>query len=162
MGQLADQSLIPATEHLDAVAITEAAVRWCRAPDRVDIYCPDRPANLNGDGHMMQIVLSNLLDNACKYGYPPDRISVALESWLQNGSPGWRWRFSNSISPGEALEANRLFEKYYRGTHARRQSGSGLGLFLVKGLIDLMQGTITYELKEERMTFEIWIPSLEQ
>ena len=108
---------------------------------------------------MLQIVLSNLLDNACKYGQPPKRISLELTPWLLNERPGWRWRISNSINPGDAPEANRLFEKYYRSPQARRQSGSGLGLFLVKGLVDLMQGTITYELKDERVTFEIWLPS---
>ena len=108
---------------------------------------------------MLQIVLSNLLDNACKYGQSTERISLELTPWLLNERPGWRWRISNSISPGDAPEANRLFEKYYRSPQARRQSGSGLGLFLVKGLVDLMQGTITYELKDERVTFEIWLPS---
>ena len=108
---------------------------------------------------MLQIVLSNLLDNACKYGQPAERISLELTHWLLNERPGWRWRISNSISLVDAPEANRLFEKYYRSPQARRQSGSGLGLFLVKGLVDLMEGTITYELKDERVTFEIWLPS---
>ena len=158
-GQLADQSLQPATEQLNAVAITQACVRWCRTPDLVDGVCPEGPACLTGDAHMLQIVLSNLLDNACKYGQPAERISLELTHWLLNERPGWRWRISNSISPGDAPEANRLFEKYYRSPQARRQSGSGLGLFLVKGLVDLMEGTITYELKDERVTFEIWLPS---
>jgi signal transduction histidine kinase len=161
-GQLADQSLQPATEHLDAAAITQACVQWCRKPDVVDWVCPQGSANLVGDGHMLQIVLSNLLDNACKYGQAPERVSLELEPWLQNERPGWRWRISNSVNPGEAPEADRLFEKYYRNTHARRQSGSGLGLFLVKGLMDLMQGTITCELKDARVTFEVWLPSQAQ
>jgi signal transduction histidine kinase len=161
-GQLADQSLQPATEQLDAAAITQACVQWCRTPDLVDWVCPQGAANLVGDGQMLQIVLSNLLDNACKYGQPPERVSLELEPCLQNERLGWRWRISNSVSPGEAPEANRLFEKYYRSTHARRQSGSGLGLFLVKGLMDLMQGTITYELKDTRVTFEVWLPSQAQ
>lgn len=161
-GQLADQSLQPTTEQLDAAAITQACVQWCRKPDLVDWVCPQGAANLVGDGQMLQIVLSNLLDNACKYGQPPERVSLELEPWLQDERPGWRWRISNSVNPGEAPEANRLFEKYYRNTHARRQSGSGLGLFLVKGLMDLMQGTITYELKDARVTFEVWLPSQAQ
>jgi signal transduction histidine kinase len=161
-GQLADQSLQPATEQLDAAAITQACVQWCRKPDLVDWVCPQGSANLVGDAHMLQIVLSNLLDNACKYGQPPERVSLELEPWLQDERPGWRWRISNSVSPGEAPEADRLFEKYYRSTHARRQSGSGLGLFLVKGLMDLMQGTITCELKDTRVTFEVWLPSQAQ
>jgi len=161
-GQLADQSLQPATEQLDAAAITQACVQWCRKPDLVDWVCPQGAANLVGDGQMLQIVLSNLLDNACKYGQAPERVSLELEPWLQDERPGWRWRISNSVSPGEAPEADRLFEKYYRSTHARRQSGSGLGLFLVKGLMDLMQGTITCELKDTRVTFEVWLPSQAQ
>jgi signal transduction histidine kinase len=51
-----------------------------------------------------------------------------------------------------------LFEKYYRSPHARRLSGSGLGLFLVKGLLDLMQGTIHYEAQDDHAVFSIWVP----
>jgi signal transduction histidine kinase len=64
----------------------------------------------------------------------------------------------NQVSPGGLPDAERLFEKYYRSPQAQRVSGSGLGLFLVKGLLDLMQGRIGYEVRGQQVIFSVWLP----
>jgi signal transduction histidine kinase len=56
-------------------------------------------------------------------------------------------------------DPGRLFEKYYRSAGARQQSGSGLGLFLVRGLLELMGGVIHFEEDDGRAVFEVWIPA---
>jgi signal transduction histidine kinase len=107
---------------------------------------------------MLSIVLGNLLDNACKYGAANKPIQVTLQSARQDGRSGWLWKIENSVGAAGLPDADRLFEKYYRSPQARRLSGSGLGLFLVKGLLDLMRGSIHYKVESDRLEFSIWLP----
>lgn len=157
-GQLADQGLQPTLQSVRPVEITQACMLACRAPDRIDFSAPDRDGLMLTDAQMLSIVLGNLLDNACKYGAPHSRIRVTLQASVQNGAAGWLWQVDNEVGPVGLPEVDRLFEKYYRSPQARRLSGSGLGLFLVKGLMDLMQGTIRYASQGDRAVFSIWMP----
>ena len=157
--QLSDRGLQPVYQCVDALAVTQATIGACRAPQRVDFVSPDGPAILPVDTQMLSIILVNVLDNACKYGRPESRVQVVLEPWVQGARAGWRWHVSNQIGPVGLPDAQRLFDKYYRSTQARRQSGSGLGLFLVKALLDLMHGTITYEPGNMQLSFNVWLPA---
>ena len=157
-GQLADQGLQPDWQSLDPIALTKVCVESCRLPGQVDLSAADESGHLQADAQMFSIVLGNLLDNACKYSAPGSRIQISLRSAEENGLTGWLWQVSNAAGPAGLPHADRLFEKYYRSPQARRQSGSGLGLFLVKGLLDLMQGRIAYETQIDRAVFSIWLP----
>ena len=157
-GQLADQGLQPDWQSLDPIALTKVCVESCRLPGQVDLLAADESGHLQADAQMFSIVLGNLLDNACKYSAPGRRIQISLRSAEENGLTGWLWQVSNAAGPAGLPHADRLFEKYYRSPQARRQSGSGLGLFLVKGLLDLMRGRIAYETQIDRAVFSIWLP----
>lgn len=157
-GQLADQGLQPDWQVVDPQEITRACIRSCRAPERVDLQAPESSEGLQTDAQMLSIVLGNLLDNACKYGTAERRIQLTLAPSMRNGQPGWLWQVRNTTGPAGLPDAHRLFEKYYRSPRARRLSGSGLGLFLVKGLLDLMQGSIDYEAQEGDAVFSVWLP----
>jgi len=103
--------------------------------------------------------LSNLLDNAYKYSVPNTSIDVWLEAGNESqGLAGWRWRVENAVNVAGAPDGNKVFDKYYRGAHTQRQSGSGLGLFLVKTLLELMRGQVTYTPLSERVRLEVWLP----
>ena len=157
-GQLADQGLQPALQPVAPVALTHSCIQVCRMPESIDLSAPEDEGPLHTDAQMLSIALGNLLDNACKYGAPQSRIRVTLTSSVQKGRTGWLWCVDNLAGPAGLPAADRLFEKYYRSPHARRLSGSGLGLFLVKGLLDLMQGTIHYEAQDDHAVFSIWVP----
>lgn len=158
-GQLTDQGLQPMVENVDAVFLTQSAVMTCRSPERVHFVTSHHNSPVRTDPQMLSIVLVNLLDNACKYSLPNSAIQVSLTAQEQHGQAGWFWQFSNQPGQEGLPDASQIFEKYYRGPHARRQSGSGLGLFLVKGLLDLMQGEIAYTNEDNQIVFTIWIPA---
>ncbi len=157
-GQLADQGLQPDWQVVDPQELTRACIRSCRAPERVDLQAADSTERLQTDAQMLSIVLGNLLDNACKYGALERRIQLKLAPSMRNGQPGWLWQVRNTAGPAGLPDAHRLFEKYYRSPRARRLSGSGLGLFLVKGLLDLMRGSIDYDAQEGDAVFSVWLP----
>ena len=157
-GQLADQGLQPALQEVMPVALTRSCIQVCRMPESIDLSAPEDEGPLHTDAQMLSIALGNLLDNACKYSAPQSRIRVTLASSVQNGGSGWLWRVDSLAGPAGLPATDRLFEKYYRSPHARRLSGSGLGLFLVKGLLDLLQGSIHYEAQDDHAVFSIWVP----
>ena len=157
-GQLADQGLQPDWQAVDSLALTRASRESCRSPTRVDLDLPERADLLAVDAQMLSIVLGNLLDNACKYSAPDSRITLMLMATTEDDRTGWCWQVSNQVGRAGLPDAGRLFEKYYRSPQAQRVSGSGLGLFLVKGLLNLMQGRIGYEVRGQQVIFSVWLP----
>jgi signal transduction histidine kinase len=161
-GQLAEQGLQPILQSGDALDQTHICIGKTRDSGRFELSAPEGPAGIVADLQMLSIVLVNLLDNACKYSPPASPIEVRLQDQHLDGRPGWAWRVSNIPGQAGLPDEGRLFEKYYRSPGARHQSGSGLGLFLVRGLLDLMDGAIRFEVEDGRVVFSVWLPAMPQ
>jgi two-component system phosphate regulon sensor histidine kinase PhoR len=86
------------------------------------------------DADRLHQVLSNLVDNAIKYGRPG---GVVIVSGRVDGTGGVEIcvRDDGSGIPAESLE--RVFERFYRGdkARAREQGGTGLGLAIAKHIV---------------------------
>lgn len=159
-GQLSDQSLQPHNEWLDAAELTQTVLMASREPARVRLDVPPDICPVHADAQMLSIALSNLLENAYKYGAPDEPIQLRLEAADGPlGERGWSWQIDNAVGPAGYPDPNRLFEKYYRNSMAKRQSGSGLGLYLVKSLLTLMKGLVHYQRLDRNIRFVIWIPA---
>jgi len=110
----------------------------------------DTPMDTSGDpqlsalvdrGHLFQI-LTNLVNNAVAYGAPP--IEITTENRADGVIVAVR-----DHGPGVPLEDRpRLFERIARSAAAaggHRGKGTGLGLFIVRHLVELNHGSIWYE-----------------
>jgi signal transduction histidine kinase len=90
------------------------------------------------DGAYMERVLTNLIGNALKFS--PDGASVRVHLECDGDS------LALSVSdngPGIAAdEINTIFDKYRRGRATASVEGSGLGLFIVKSVVDAHGGSI--------------------
>jgi signal transduction histidine kinase len=158
-GQLSDQRLQPHNEWLDAAALTQSVLIASRQPERVTLSYPPGACALYADAQMLSIVLSNVLENAYKYSAPETPIDLQLTAQTSaQGTPGLCWQIDNTVGDAGLPEGDKVFDKYYRSPHAKRQSGSGLGLFLVKSLLTLMQGQVTYTALSDRVRFQVWLP----
>ena len=159
-GQLSDQSLQPRMELLDVAELTRFVCSSSRQPERMLLDLPTDPCLAQTDAQILSIVLSNLLDNAYKYSALNSRITLRLTATTgSQGINGWRWQIENEVGSTGWPEASKLFGKYYRSPLARKQSGSGLGLFLVKALLELLNGHVTYSPSDGLVRFEIWLPA---
>jgi two-component system, sensor histidine kinase LadS len=157
-GQLSDQRLRPSPEWLDGADLTQGLVGLSRQPERVRLQLPADECPLHTDPQMLSIVLSNVLENAYKYSPAASDIALALCPHTHDGRAGWHWTIENAVGDAGHPEADKVFDKYYRGPHAQRKSGSGLGLFLVKSLLELMGGHVAYTALPDRVRFVLWLP----
>lgn len=106
---------------------------------RLELDLPDAPMTIHGTPDDLEHVVGNLVDNALKYTPPGGVIRVSL---CRDGS-SIKLRCADS-GIGIAPEAvPHLFEEFFRARNAREiAEGTGLGLALVKRLVDLHQGRI--------------------
>lgn len=158
-GQLSDHSLKPCNEWLDAAELTQSILDISRQPSRVQLALPADVCPALVDAQMLSIVLSNVLENAYKYSDTDTSIELSLAPHSSaDGRSGWRWYFENTVGDAGIPSSDKVFNKYYRGANAQRKSGSGLGLFLVKSLVELMHGTVSYTPLIDRVRLEVWVP----
>ncbi len=110
--------------------------------ERLQVLAKDLPAAIETDSVLLSVVLANLVDNALKYS--PENSAVSFHAGLLSGHqpPMVRFCVSNAVGIAGMPEKDRLFEKYYRSPAAGHQVGSGLGLYLVRGLVGSLGGTI--------------------
>jgi PAS domain S-box-containing protein len=150
--------LTPAT--VDLAAIVREVVEALRpaAPQhQLSLDLPDGAVLLQGDELRLTQVVSNLLQNAVKYSPAGGPVRVGLSRGQGQATLAVRDRGIGI--PAAALP--RLFERYYRAPNAgaARIGGMGIGLYLVKELVELHGGTIAVSSAEgEGSTFTVTLP----
>ncbi len=116
------------------------------------------PAAAWADAELLRLALSQLLDNARKYSIPGSTIKVEMDS---RGSLVFI-RVTNSGSSIAEGDQQRLFDRFYRGTEARRfTSGSGLGLYVARKIALAHGGTLDLDVEHlsEGVTFRLTLPT---
>lgn len=152
---LSDKQLAPKTEAVDMVGMVRNAIASCAQPQRVQLDSPQK-LSVQTDPQFWSIVLNNLLENACKYAAPDTPILLHLSTATDLS----RLRLEIANLPGRSgwPEPEKVFDKYYRSPHAQRQAGTGLGLYLVRNLMQTMGGQIDYMPTADRVRFVIELP----
>ena len=110
------------------------------------------------DLQLLHIVLSNLLDNARRYSDPLTPITVTVSQARHEDRSGMRICVSNTPGLAGWPDAQQVFSKYYRASGAQSDSGSGLGLFLARQLVQTLRGTLSYVPTLQRVEFVLWLP----
>ena len=96
--------------------------------------------DFKGDKLAITSLVYNLLENAEKYSTNPAQIVVELTRLSNN----IELNFSDYGFGIEMNERNKVFEKFYRvgNEETRRTKGTGLGLYIVKKVVNMHRGTI--------------------
>lgn len=112
---------------------------------------------INADPNIIRIIFQNLLSNAVKYTPEKGIITISLEKKKEDV-------LIKIADTGYGIPENqksRIFEKMFRADNIKEKdaSGTGLGLYLVKAIIEDAEGKIWFESKENKgTTFYITIP----
>lgn len=110
------------------------------------------------DKKLLEPILNNLLDNAIKYS--PIGSVVDLKLTCECGKVFFQIKDQGVGIP--VADQQRLFEPFYRGSNIAHIPGTGIGLSIVKTLVDLHGGQITVVSEVDvGTTFTVMLPSVQ-
>ena len=109
----------------------------------ITAHC-DGPCYANVDPNRIQQALANLLDNAVKYTRERGQISIQCSS----SDDTVQVRFKDDGIGIPVAEQPRIWDRLYRGDKSRGQRGLGLGLSLVKAVVEAHGGVVTVQSAE--------------
>jgi two-component system OmpR family sensor kinase len=109
-------------------------------------YYGDDALLVPGDATLLCQAFSNLLSNAVKYS--PSGALIRVSVAKTDGSVTVAIEDHGIGVP--AADQQRIFERYFRGSNTSGIVGSGVGLYLVKAIVDIHEGSIALESREER------------
>jgi PAS domain S-box-containing protein len=132
-------------ERTDVASVVSRAVETSRPliearKHELTVRVPAEPIELDADPIRLAQALTNLLNNAAKYTEPGGRISISAD--LEGGEAVFRVRDTGIGIPAGLLDA--IFEPFVQAdrTLDRSQGGLGLGLPLVRSLVQMHGGTV--------------------
>ena len=130
----------------------------------VEVHLPETPATVAGDTEELLRLFENLIENALKYGASGGRIVVTLlEATTPEGVAETRVTVRD-FGPGIAPEhLPRLTERFYRVDvgDSRAQGGTGLGLSLVKHILNRHRARLVIEsVPGQGATFSACFPQI--
>lgn len=105
----------------------------------IDLIIELEKVKFSGSKSLLGQVWMNLFDNAIKFSPNGGQIQILLTIW--NG--GVMVKVKDNGSGIDSTEINHVFDKFYQSERSRNETGNGLGLSLVKRIIDICNGTIT-------------------
>lgn len=108
------------------------------------------------DCSYLERILTELLHNACKYTPPHETITLSAQAT----TTALTIQVSNSGVEIPILEHDRVFDRFYRipNNDPWKHGGTGLGLALVKKLVERLGGTIRVESGNDQTTFVLTFP----
>jgi signal transduction histidine kinase/DNA-binding NarL/FixJ family response regulator len=142
------------------------AVESCRPlmearDQQFSLSLPEQPIWIEGDPARMVQIFSNLLNNAAKY--TEDEGSISLTAQLEENQAVVRVRDSGEGIPPEMLSS--IFEPFVQlhGGAERTQGGLGIGLTLVRRLIELHGGSVSAHSQGQNQgsEFVVRLPAVE-
>jgi two-component system sensor histidine kinase KdpD len=140
------EQLKPRLKPKDIPLVVERVVNryTAQSPERsIIVNCRCGSVEAPADRQLLDLALTQLLDNASKYSPPGSAITVSVQT-----EEGFiTTRVENEGHPIRLEEQERIFERFYRGTQVRNLvSGTGLGLYVARkiatahgGSLDLMK-----------------------
>ncbi|SOS30049.1 ATPase (plasmid) [Pseudomonas cerasi] len=153
--------LLPAQEKVDLRDVVEKLFEYYQLlADEKQIQLQVSGSGLiSGDPVMLDRIISNLLSNALRYTPIGSTIVVQIK-------PDGSFIALEVTNPGEEIpeqHRSRIFDRFYRVDPARREGGAnnaGLGLAIVRSLVEAHGGNIKCVSEQGETTFRIELPAL--
>lgn len=103
---------------------------------------------IQADEECLRRIFHNLIQNALLHG----------EGGLFIRQRGFRMIFENSVPETGSPDPEQIFDQFYKADSARRKGSSGLGLFIVKELMERMKGSVKAELEGRSLRIILEFP----
>lgn len=125
---------------------------------RLGIKAPEAPLIVSADPGRLAKVLRNLADNGARYTPPDTVLLIELQPYGKNV----RVTYSNVCGDLSADDLPFIFERFYRGekSRSRQLGGAGIGLAIVKELVEAHGGRVGADLSDDRLQVWFEIPQV--
>ncbi len=145
LNRLEKQQIYPKTEEYDlGEQLCECLLGYETVWEKKDIEIETDIADgvrINADEELMSLVWNNLFSNAFKFTPEGGKVSVFLEATAHHVYV----RVKDTGCGMTPDVGAHIFEKFYQGDTSHATQGNGLGLALVKRVVDIMQGEISVD-----------------
>lgn len=158
-GQLDDNALRPQWQDVAVDVLVREVISTSHSSELITFGQDEMLPRISTDPQLLAVVMRNLLDNALKYGPAGYSVQVCLRK-SPEADMALQIEVRNPVGPSGKPAPEKVFTKYYRHPHAKRRTGSGLGLYLVQGLVMHLGGAITYHDEGDHVSFRVQLPSV--
>jgi len=145
LNRLENQQIYPQTAQYDlSEQLCQALLQFENVWEKADIEIETDIADsvtVKADAELLSLVWSNLLSNAFKFTEPGGKVCVSLTTTQHHAIV----RIADTGCGMTPEVGAHIFEKFYQGDTSHATQGNGLGLALVKRVIDILQGQISVE-----------------
>lgn len=125
------------------------------------INCPGDALKISVDPKLMRIIIQNLVSNAVKYTPEGGTITVGLKYNKKDEKNTYVITVSDSGYGIPKNQQSNIFEKLFRADNVRAMDaeGTGLGLYIIKAILDEAGGKISFKSTENKgTTFTVVLP----
>lgn len=163
LNKLEKQTIRPMPENFDVCAqLCECAVQFEDIWEKKELDFEadlEDSAQVCADPGLLEVVWTNLLSNAVKF--TPEGGSILLRQWSEPDRVLVAVTDTGCGMPPETVR--HIFEKFYQGDSSHATHGNGLGLALVKRILELSEGSITVESTPGKgSTFTVSLPAAQE
>lgn len=155
LNKLENQQLLPENETFDlAELVRTSLLTYENLIDKKEIVleCDIDEIQLSGGESLVELIVNNLLSNAVKFTERGGKVQVSLKDEGENAVI----KVKDSGCGISKEVGKHIFDKFYQGDTSHSSEGNGLGLALVKKVIDIIGGEIAVESKVgEGSTFTV-------
>ena len=144
--KLETQQTMPKLEELDLAELVRLSVLQFEKPiekKNISLECDIEDIKIKNSANLLELVFNNLISNAIKFTDKGGKISVSLKE-EENCAVV---KVSDTGCGISSEIGKHIFDKFYQGDSSHSTEGNGLGLALVKKVIDIVGGEISVESK---------------